>query len=433
MEDIREKQRELMLELDEELNWDSGLKECPGVDAMAMTEMPSYVEENLKELLAKYIDDDNNYVVDGAFVKCDQMSKEPVQMYYWNGKLGIEGEGGSAEIDYKLPEYGQSLPCFEVNPNEMEIRKFHAINSAQKTCGLRFGVISDRSCLRDKIEKENGHDSKDSVSLRSLGNCKIMRAADVLEINKRKYMAKIYGTCYCLMKPDAQWVNPYCMEGLVENTEESQCCNTNEHHNTMKWSTEDGEEEGLTRLSTLLCARGGIITFSWSGQYVHDIQNKDNKYESLSNEEIMFIATIYGEGTNYSTETRQALAHAIMNRVGVREWKEYDTVEKIIQNTGFDAYNGSLYKEAKSYLENRDYSNETIESIIDTVLPIYRKEQEDTTNNVVLFYSPEAQAKLHELNPSKYKNPPGFVNDQVEEVYISGSENDDIKFFRYKD
>ncbi len=63
----------------------------------------------------------------------------------------------------------------------------------------------------------------------------------------------------------------------------------------------------------------------------------------------------------------------------------------------------------------------------------YRKEQEDTTNNVVLFYSPELQAKLHELNPSMYKNPPGFVNDQVEEVYISGSENDDIKFFRYKD
>lgn len=340
MEDIREKQRELMFELDEELNWDSGLKECPGVDAMAMTEMPSYVEENLKELLAKYIDDDNNYVVDGACVECDQMSKKPVQMYYDNGKLGIKGEGGSAEIEYKRPKYGQSLPCFEVNPNEMEIRTFHAINSVQKACGLRFGVVSDRSCLRDKLEKENGHDSKDSVSLRSLGNCKIMRSADVLEINKRKGMAEIYGTCYCLMKPDTQWVNPYCMEGLVENKEESQCCNTNEHHNTMTWSTENGLEEGLTKLSTLLCTRGGIITFSWSGQTV--CHNNDNENELLSDEEIMFIATIYGEGTSYSAETRQALAHAIMNRVGVREWKKYDTVEKIIKNTGFDAYGSSL-------------------------------------------------------------------------------------------
>lgn len=50
-----------------------------------------------------------------------------------------------------------------------------------------------------------------------------------------------------------------------------------------------------------------------------------------------------------------------------------------------------------------------------------------------VYCCPKAQATLHELDPSKYKNPPGFVNDKVEEVYISGSENDDIKFFRYKD
>ena len=59
--------------------------------------------------------------------------------------------------------------------------------------------------------------------------------------------------------------------------------------------------------------------------------------------------------------------------------------------------------------------------------------KEDITNNAVLFYSPNAQAKLHEQNPSKYKNPPGFVNDQVEEVHISGTENDDIRFYKYKD
>lgn len=445
MIDIEKKQREILLDLDTEMDWDSGLREYPDVSADTFSEIPDYIRERLEELLAKYINDDNNYVVEGAYITCDQMSRKPVQMYYWNGKLGIKGEGGSAEIKYEMPKIGISLPCFELNPDEIEIGRLHAINAAQTANGLKFATISDRSCLRDKKENENKKEGKNVASIISIGNCGIMRDSDVLEIERRKGMAKIYGTCYCLIKPDAQWVNPYCMECLVESDEQSaevDYCYAYAHHHTMNWDTEEGQKEGLTRLSTLLCTRGGIITITWSGQRIKkssegevdriDANNIDVG-DTLDEEEIVFIATIYGEGTTYSDETRQALAHVIMNRLGVREWSKYEGISDIIKNTGFDAYGGNLYLEAEEYLKNRDYTNETIERVIDAVLPVYRGEKEDITNNAVLFYSPNAQAKLHEQNPSKYKNPPGFVNDQVEEVHISGTENDDIRFYKYKD
>ena len=438
MEDIESKQKELLLDLDEEMDWDSGLRECPSVDAAAMTEMPDYVKERLEELLADYISDENNYVVEGASVTCDQMSNKPVQMYYWNGKLGIKGEGGSAEINYDLPENGVSLPCIELDSNEIEIGRFHAINSKQHANGLRFATISDRSCLRDKIEKENMKEGKDVANLISMGNCKIMRDSDVLEINKRKGRAKIYGTCYCLMKPDTQWVNPMCMESLMENSdneqEDEEQCSHDEHHHTMNWNTEGGQEEGLTRLSTLLCTRGGIITFTWSGQSVQENSEEAKEKDPdniLSEDEILFIATIYGEGGICNEKTWQALAHATVNRFGVREWREYTSVADIIKHSGFDAYGGENYLDAQEYLRNRDYSNEKIERMIDVVLPIYRGEEEDITNNAVFFYSPEAQKQLHEKDPSTYRETPDYVNDKTEEVFISGTEK--FKFYKYKE
>lgn len=274
MSDIEKKQKELLLDLNEEMGWDSGLGECPGVDASVMTdEMSDYVKESLEELLAEYIEDDKNYVVDGASVTCDQMSNKPVQMYYRDGKLGIKGEGGFTEIDYEVSEQGISLPCFEIDINEQEIGCLHAIQSGQNANGLRFATISDRSCLRDKIEQENKKEGKDVASLISMGNCKIMRDSDVLEIDKRKGKAKIYGTCYCLIKPDTQWVNPFCTESVVgdcdvtgSSNKSKPVCVTTSHHKTMKWNTAEGEEEGLTKLSTLLCTRGGIITIKHSGQ-----------------------------------------------------------------------------------------------------------------------------------------------------------------------
>lgn len=296
MAGIEEKQRELLLDLDKEMNWNSGLN-------AVMIDPPEYARENLEEALAEYIDDKNNYVVEGAYLICDQMSDKPVKMYYRDGKLGIKGEGGFAEVEYEMPKRGISLPCFEVNPNETEIGIFHAINSKQTANGLRYGVISDQTCLRDIIEKkieenteENTEEGKNASNLTSMGNCKIMRASDVLEIKKRQGKAKIYGTCYCLMKPDSQWENPYCMESVIGSCDsQSPRCTQTSHHKTMEWTAKEDKEEGLTRLSTLLCTRGGIITVKRSGQIVKSTNGKEKKVTEIIDERYLRLMDIAEE------------------------------------------------------------------------------------------------------------------------------------------
>lgn len=344
MADIGEKQKELLMNLDEEMGWNSGLNECPGVDAAAMTEIPEYIGKILEEELAAYIDDKNNYVVEGAYLICDQMSKKPVKMYHWDGKLGIEGEGGSAEIAYTAPESGVSLPCFEVDPNATEIGRFYATNSKQTANGLRYGVVSDRSCLRDEIEIHNRTVAKGVGNLVSMGNCMIMKASDVMEIKKREGKAKIYGTCYCLMKPDFRWENPYCIEDLIGNCDSHSAsrdfipisgidatldkprCVQTSHHKTMEWTTKGVPEEGLTRLSTLLCARGGVITVKWSGQIIKSVEDEksvDNKELVEDEQTVGFQFTLQQVrdcGWNISVEDLNEL-----NRL----MKEYEVTSKV--------------------------------------------------------------------------------------------------------
>jgi len=70
--------------------------------------------------------------------------------------------------------------------------------------------------------------------------------------------------------------------------------------------------------------------------------------------------------------------------------------------------------------------------MIMVVIPIYREEAEDITNGSVLYYSPKAQAALHAKYPNTYKAIPNWNFSKLEEVKISGAENDDFKFYKYK-
>lgn len=281
MSKINDIRLEQAIEIQKIAEWDCG--EHPeilqdDVEQCSDEILQEHIEQCLDKMLGLYISDERNYVVDGAYLICDQMSKKPVKMYHWDGKLGIEGEGGSAEIAYTAPESGVSLPCFEVDPNATEIGRFYATNSKQTANGLRYGVVSDRSCLRDEIEIHNRTVAKGVGNLVSMGNCMIMKASDVMEIQKREGKAKIYGTCYCLMKPIEEWVNPICAESVSGNCNQKVNdvmfgtklikipCDSPDHHKVMKFDAKGGKKEGLTMLSTLLCKRGGVITFKVHGQ-----------------------------------------------------------------------------------------------------------------------------------------------------------------------
>jgi hypothetical protein len=155
----------------------------------------------------------------------------------------------------------------------------------------------------------------------------------------------------------------------------------------------------------------------------------------LKEEQILMIKTVYGEAANCSEASWEAVANVIMNRVGTREWKKYDTVTKVIKNSGFDAYTNpnDPYKTAEKYLYNRDGSNAKLEKLISIVLDVYNGKSEDNTNGAVLYYSPKAQAALHKKFPKSYPSlVPPWVNDKVEEVKVSGAGKDDFKFYRYK-
>lgn len=257
-------------------------------DEATLEEFAGKYEESI---LGTYIDEDDNYIVNGAVIRCDQMSDKEVYIAYEDEKAIIYGEGGREELsgpDIKgqLYEY-----FFKANSGKEEVRRLSAVHSSDQTDnGITFAVISDCICQREAEEcKEKGKEPADRASIVSLGNCKIIKKTDIPEIEKRADKAKEYGTCYCLIQPALEWINPYCVESLEGKCEGSLemdyvvCdegittyiarvpktrCTDASHHNTMKWNTKEGQKEGLTLLSTLLCRRGGRITIEISGQSI---------------------------------------------------------------------------------------------------------------------------------------------------------------------
>lgn len=162
-------------------------------------------------------------------------------------------------------------------------------------------------------------------------------------------------------------------------------------------------------------------------------QIKNNDAE-MSEELKLLVTTVYGEAANCSDAGQEAIANVIMNRVNSGEWSEYDSVTEIIQKTGFDAYtrNNSPYNVAEDYLNSRDTLNKDIEETISCVVDVYYSLSEDNTNGCVLYYSPNAQVKLHEVMPSVYDRTPRWDFSRLKEVKVDGAQKDDLKFYKYK-
>lgn len=250
----------------------------------------------IEEMLVKYIEDYNNYVVDKAIITCDQISKETVYMGYEGKKVYLKGEAGRVEKEGEK-EIIISTEYFFAYPFDGEIRKLRAVHALNQAAnGLSYATVADRGIQRMKDEGK-----LEKASIISLGNCKLLMESDIDEIEKRREKAGQYGTCYCLMKLVEEWNNPMCVEILTGNQEakelhferdseimpkqiipeKPQCINM-EHHQTMKWDTEFGKKEGLTMLSTLLCTRGGIISIEFSGQTIDHNANEEISANSIA-------------------------------------------------------------------------------------------------------------------------------------------------------
>lgn len=153
-----------------------------------------------------------------------------------------------------------------------------------------------------------------------------------------------------------------------------------------------------------------------------------------SKEFILFVSTIAGEAANSSRASWKAIAHVIMNRFKYKEWRDYQTIKDIILETGFDAVKekNQPFLNVYNSLSTGNPSSLALQ-IIAAVKPIYDGIIKDPTGKVVLYYSPKTQLYLSQKMPHKYKRVPSRWDfNLLEEVKISGTENDDFKWYRYK-
>ncbi|MCH2002093.1 M15 family metallopeptidase [Acinetobacter seifertii] len=155
---------------------------------------------------------------------------------------------------------------------------------------------------------------------------------------------------------------------------------------------------------------------------------------SYSEEFIKFVGTVAGEAGGCSPTTWKVVAHCIKNRIGFAEWINARNISDILKKN-FDAISDKNppFKKAVTEMHSGNISDHT-QDIIDVISPIYQGLEEDITNGVVLYYSPKAQAALHKKNPEKYTSlVPDFAKSPLtQEVKIKGTENDDMRWYRYK-
>ena len=153
---------------------------------------------------------------------------------------------------------------------------------------------------------------------------------------------------------------------------------------------------------------------------------------SYSQEFKNFVATIAGEAGGCSLTTWKVVAHCIKNRLGFAEWIDAENIGAYLIKD-FDALTDQTGPVKKVINEmNKGTISKHTQDIIDAVYPIYQGIEEDFTNGVVLYFSPNAQALFHKNNPSKYKAVPDFINSKTEVVSIKGTENDDMRWYRLK-
>jgi len=154
----------------------------------------------------------------------------------------------------------------------------------------------------------------------------------------------------------------------------------------------------------------------------------------------VFVATTYGEANTGSETAWRAVGNVIMNRVGSGIWKEYNTVESVISNTGFDAYTqkNSPYLDALAVLNGDSkqpaWRKQKVERMRELLAPIYLGTEPDITSGAVNYYSPKAQADWHKRFPKKYTSAiPKWKWNTLQQVSIPNLEStDDFRFYKLK-
>lgn len=137
-------------------------------------------------MLNYYIDDERNYILDGAVISCDQMSEKKVFVQFMRSgsRIRIEGTKETIPSDYKKPDgIGPDghleQPIFS-HVGEDNIRKLHVVSgNSQSDNGIPFATVIERTCLRKEEAKGVNIEQGMAASIVGCGNCKILREEDI--------------------------------------------------------------------------------------------------------------------------------------------------------------------------------------------------------------------------------------------------------------
>lgn len=144
-----------------------------------------------------------------------------------------------------------------------------------------------------------------------------------------------------------------------------------------------------------------------------------NEPIELNQEQKVFVSTIAAEALNYGITSQRAVADVITNRTT-------DTVsitDVITSPNQFSGYGDHNYNACMSYLNSRDGSIQVYENLISSVIFIYFNGS-DIAQGSTLYYSPRSMK-----NGSA---PFDWEFSLLDEVFISGIDSYDFKFYKYR-
>ena len=127
----------------------------------------------------------------------------------------------------------------------------------------------------------------------------------------------------------------------------------------------------------------------------------------LSDEQKHFISVIAGEAIGANTKTRKAVAHTIMNRFYEPRdvWNNVTSVSEVLVKSQYNAVGEPQYNACMAYLDNRDYSSQLYEDLINAVIPIYLGYEMDFTGGAHYIFNINGSAALLaalESQPNRY-------------------------------
>lgn len=182
-------------------------------------------EYAFRELCMEYGRRDEQYLVDGAKLRCDKATSDTVE---------IDDEGNKIAL---TPD---------IEPEEREMTVLRVSDNASFEKNQRMATVKDHVKIEDP-ENSTGNIKPFMCNCKNKPN---EEAADEISRNKEYYEKN--GTCCKLMKLNNDW------ENMIRDTQ----------YHTYSYGAEDKAEEveGVTMLSMLFCSHGGLITPATSGQ-----------------------------------------------------------------------------------------------------------------------------------------------------------------------